>query len=222
MIMWGTGFFQSDRDLAIAKDLFQMLGRGLVSLEEWKITEDTVKRLNSGLLAENFDKVLSAHFKPHNSRHKREYVAVILGMIAMDFGARIEDRHMKALRLLRPWLPTIDMQLQLVTALDEYKNDGTAWKLERKCPKQLAASSKKDSTEYDLEFWITGVGPAANPALNAETGIRDSFVVHAASWLVTATLAASEMTGRSTSGSATVHPTTTHDRQPVPDMDDAE
>lgn len=123
---WGKGLLQSDDDYEIARDLSDMLGCELLFVDKQEDTRiSVVAKLDSGVLSQKFDKILSADFQPRTTHHKRERMAVILGMLAMEVGAKIEDRHLTALRVLRPWLPTIEQQLQLVVALDEYKNDGT-------------------------------------------------------------------------------------------------
>jgi hypothetical protein len=79
--------------------------------------------------------------------------------MAMQLGANIESRHIDSLRYLRHALPTILQQLQLLTALDEYKNDGTSWIMESKGLVETA-STQGNKTEYDNgdEFWFSGLG----------------------------------------------------------------
>ncbi|KAI2629851.1 hypothetical protein GGR54DRAFT_282011 [Hypoxylon sp. NC1633] len=166
--IWGKGLLQSHDDYQIAKDLSKMFDCKLFyPVEEDK--EDTIKKLNDGLLAKMFDKVLERDFQPLTSYHKRERVAIILGILAMLLGAIIEDRHMRALRLLRPWLPNMEQQLQLVTALDEYKNDGTPWELGSKGPLALQntgdfpvieGSEGQAVVPFDCgdEFYYSGLG----------------------------------------------------------------
>lgn len=159
MSSWGRGLLQSEDDDAIAADLADMLGCKLLYVQKEEVAE-IVQRLNDGLLSQKFDKILSANFKPATSYHKRERIVVILGMLAMQLGAEIESRHLTALRVLRPWLHNLEQQLQLATALQEYKNDGTPWMLGSKDSRTTDASRFIGKTEYDLgdEFWFSGLG----------------------------------------------------------------
>ena len=58
---------------------------------------------------------------------------MILGVLAMQLGARTSDESMRMMRVLRPCLRHIFNQLQIVTALDENKNDSTRWVLCSRC-----------------------------------------------------------------------------------------
>ncbi|KAI1107543.1 hypothetical protein F4804DRAFT_329275 [Jackrogersella minutella] len=164
MGVWGRGLMQSDDDYDIASDLSEMCECQLVFMGEEEVEEReeeySVKRLNDGVLSQKLDKILSADFQPRTSHHKRERVAIILAMLAMELGIKIEDRHMVALQVLRPWLPTIEQQLQLLTALDEYKNNGTPWKSGSKNLAQTMHARECGKGEYDLgdEFWFSGLG----------------------------------------------------------------
>ncbi|KAI1382075.1 hypothetical protein F4677DRAFT_14329 [Hypoxylon crocopeplum] len=160
MGIWGRGLMQSTDDYRIVSELSEMFGCQLHDLDEEEDMADTVRKLDNGLLAEKFDKILSVDFKPRTSYHKRERVAIILGMLAMELGAKVEDRHMTALRVLRPCLPTMEQQLQLVTALTEYKNDGTSWKSGSKGLAATMSSKNSRNLDHDLgdEFWFSGLG----------------------------------------------------------------
>lgn len=163
MGIWGEGLMQSDDDCEIASDLCEMTGLELLSIDE-KTREIAREKLNGGLLAQKFDKILSPTFQPRTSHHQRGRVAIILGMLAMGLGATIEGRHLAALNVLRRWLPTMEQQLQLVTALDEYKNNGTCWIMGSKSEDEAAASKnarrKNRKNKFDLgdEFWFSGLG----------------------------------------------------------------
>lgn len=157
MGVWGKGLLQSDDDCDITGDLAEMFGFELLSADK-ETREGIVEKLNGGLLAQKFDKILSPAFQSRTGHHKRERVAIILGVLAMGMGAIIESRHLTALKVLRPWLPNMEQQLQLITALDEYKNDGTPWVLGSKpLPEVMASHGKR---EFDLgdEFWFSGLG----------------------------------------------------------------
>lgn len=160
MVVWGRGLLQSDDDYQIAKDLSAMFGCQLLYPKEEDDKEGTIKKMNDGLLSQKFEKILSADFRPPSSYQKRERIAIILGMLAMELGAKIEERHMTALRVLRPMLPTIEQQVQLVTALDEYKNDGTPWRAGSKGLLDTTDSKELGKTDFDLgdEFWFSGLG----------------------------------------------------------------
>ncbi|KAI1637987.1 hypothetical protein F4809DRAFT_660504 [Biscogniauxia mediterranea] len=152
---WGRGLFENDDDLAIAADLDNMLDLPLSSLLlspepspspsplAHQLDAPVGRNSNSNstttttLLASKLDKVLSGgagaaapplllpFFAPH---HRRERVAVVLAVLGMRAGARLEGRHRDALRVLRRALATLEQQVQLVAALDGYK-DGTPWVL---------------------------------------------------------------------------------------------
>ncbi|KAI0383949.1 hypothetical protein F5Y04DRAFT_287133 [Hypomontagnella monticulosa] len=166
MVVWGRGLLQSDDDYQIADELSAMFGRELLYPGKEHDKEGTIKMMNDGLLSQKFEKILSADFKPPLSHQKRERFVIILGLLAMELGARIEDRHMMALRVLRPMLPTIEQQVQLVTALDEYKNDGTPWQSGSKGLFDREDARKLGKTQFDLgdEFWFGGLGNSADEA----------------------------------------------------------
>ncbi|KAI0135409.1 hypothetical protein F4814DRAFT_444230 [Daldinia grandis] len=170
MPAWGKGLMQSDDDYDIANDLSDMCDCDLIYPTEEEDRSGTIKKLNDGLLSQKFEKILSSDFKPTTEHHKRERIAVILGMLAMELGVIIEDRHLRALRILRPWLPTLEQQLQLVTALDEYKNDGTPWETGSKGLIDTRRAEKRGPQKYDLgdEFWFSGLGFSSDEAPSSE------------------------------------------------------
>ncbi|KAI1466734.1 uncharacterized protein F4812DRAFT_432614 [Daldinia caldariorum] len=81
-------------------------------------------------------------------------------MLAMELGVIIEPRYLSMLRVLRPFLTTLEQQLQFVTALDEYKNDGTPWETGSKGLIDTRDSLQRGPRKYDLgdEFWYSGLG----------------------------------------------------------------
>ncbi|XXG94543.1 alpha-1,6-mannosyltransferase [Hypoxylon texense] len=170
MVVWGKGLLQSEDDNTIIADLSAMFGFRLLGVN--KERETIAEMLNGGLLAQKFDRILSPAFQPNTSHHKRERVAIILGILAMEAGATIESRHLTALKVLRPWLPNMEQQLQLVTALDEYKNDGTPWVLGSKSLSQKMATEAK--TDFDLgdEFWFSGLGHSLGEKPTSETASK--------------------------------------------------
>ncbi|OTA92124.1 hypothetical protein M434DRAFT_32124 [Hypoxylon sp. CO27-5] len=159
MVVWGRGLLQSDDDYEIANDLSEMCQCQLLypRIDDRK---DAIKKLNDGLLSQKFDKIFAADFQPRSSNHKRERVAIIFGMLAMELGVIIENRHLLALQVLRPFLPTIEQQLQLITALEEYKNDGTPWESGSKSRHDTEKSKARGRSPFDLgdEFWFSGLG----------------------------------------------------------------
>jgi hypothetical protein len=157
MGIWGRGLLQSDDDHDIANALNEMFECDIFQPEE----EDgaaVVKLLNGGLLSKKFDKLLFPDFKPQISHQSRDRMVIILGILAMKLGATIEGQYIAALRMLRSSLPNMFQQLQLLTALDEYKN-GIPWVLGSKGPMD-AMTSAGYKTEYDNgdEFWLSGLG----------------------------------------------------------------
>ncbi|KAI0013495.1 hypothetical protein F4779DRAFT_640867 [Xylariaceae sp. FL0662B] len=176
MVCWGRGLLQSDDDYDIAHDLDSMFGCNLSRAGDVGDTDAddraaTVQKLNDGLLSQKFDKILSADFRPPTSYHARSRVAVVLGLLAMQLGAVFETRHLDALKVLRRFLPTLEQQLQLVTALAEYKNDGTPWRLGSKDLDETMAARAIGVTDYDLgdEFWYSGLGHSADENPTSDT-----------------------------------------------------
>ncbi|KAI2468824.1 hypothetical protein F4781DRAFT_432058 [Annulohypoxylon bovei var. microspora] len=171
MGIWGPGLMQTDDDYEIAIDLSAACGCQLVfeKRDEHK-KGDTIKILNDGVLSKQLDKILSGDFRPHTSYHKRERVAVVLTMLAMELGAKIETRQLTTIQVLRPLLPTMEQQLQLFTALDEYKNDGTPWITGSKNFKETrgAAPSGKMNSGLGDPFRYSGLGHSADDFPTAE------------------------------------------------------
>ncbi|KAI5866602.1 hypothetical protein GGS23DRAFT_278850 [Durotheca rogersii] len=157
MVRWGRGLMQLDRDYAVAQELPGMLGCDLHP--DAANVEGTARQLNDGRLSLCFDRVLNEAFRSR-AGHGRGRVIIILGILAMVAGARIGERHLMALRVLRPWLPTVEQQLQVVAALDGYKNDGTRWRLGSKNYDWTWASALLGEMDFDLgdEVWFSGLG----------------------------------------------------------------
>lgn len=155
---WGQGLLQSQDDYDIARDLCDFVGCKVFQPEEEE-KDAIVEKLDNGLLAQKFDKILQPSFVPRTSHHSRERIFIILAFLAMELGAKIESKHMVMLKVLRHSLPNMIQQLQLVTALDEYQNDGTAWIsgsksfLETNVP--TGSNNKSDTGN---EFWFGGLG----------------------------------------------------------------
>ncbi|KAI8960926.1 hypothetical protein F5Y11DRAFT_247704 [Daldinia sp. FL1419] len=166
MVAWGKGLMQSDDDYDIANDLSDMCDCVLIYPTEEEDRAGTIEKLNEGLLSQKFEKVLSPTFQPTTRHHKRERIAILLGMLAMELGIIIEDRYLTALRVLRPTLPTLEQQLQLVTALNEYKNDGTPWETGSKGLLDTEEAKERGPQKYDLgdEFWFSGLGFSSDEA----------------------------------------------------------
>lgn len=143
---------QSEDDYEVAKDLEIMCGCKLIfGKEDEQKKKESVQILNGGKFSKLFEKILTAGFRPLTSHHKRERLAVILAMLSMELGVKIEDRFISALYVLRPWLPNMEQQLQLFTALNEYKNDGTPW--------VSGSKNLEDAVETSGdELWYSGLG----------------------------------------------------------------
>ncbi|KAI1481710.1 hypothetical protein F4774DRAFT_407591 [Daldinia eschscholtzii] len=160
MVAWGKGLMQSDDDYDIANDLSDMCDCDLIYPTEDEGRSETIKKLNDGLFSQKLEKILAADFRPATSYHKRERIAIIFTMLAMELGVIIEPRYLRMLKVLRPMLPTLEQQLQLVTALDEYKNDGTPWETGSKGLIDTKKSAERGPNKFDLgdEFWFSGLG----------------------------------------------------------------
>ncbi|KAI1845246.1 hypothetical protein JX266_008556 [Neoarthrinium moseri] len=159
MGVWGRGLLQSDNDYDIAGDLNDMLGC-TVFMPPKEEAADVLEKLNGGLLSRKLDEILEPSFQASRSWYPRERVFVILAVLAMQIGAKIESRHMTALKVLRATLPNMFQQLQLVTAIEEYKNDGTRWLLGSKGLQDTMFSSMDGEGEDDNgdEFFYSGLG----------------------------------------------------------------
>ncbi|TGJ79896.1 hypothetical protein E0Z10_g8867 [Xylaria hypoxylon] len=176
MGVWGSGLLQSDDDADIAADLERIFGFPLCPSFSSLSTSPSPPAFNRALTAEKLDtdnllsstfaKILTPTFVPLSAHHKRERIAVVLGMLAMQTGARLSSKHMRALRMLRWTLPTIEQQVQLVAALDGYVNDGiTPWVSGSKTFAETAQARGTDETkkcELGDEFWYSGLGHSAD------------------------------------------------------------
>ncbi|KAI0164911.1 hypothetical protein GGR57DRAFT_217222 [Xylariaceae sp. FL1272] len=176
MGVWGCGLLQNDDDADIAADLCTSFGFPLcapfsssaAALSEPFDHAATAAKLNQDdLLRRKFAKILQPSFTPLTPHHKRERIAIVLGILAMQTGAIIEEQHLQALRILRRTLPTIEQQVQLVAALDGYANDGaTVWvsgsktQME-KIETEVATNKKEDKSDED-EFWFSGLGHSSD------------------------------------------------------------
>ncbi|KAI1385034.1 uncharacterized protein F4822DRAFT_446123 [Hypoxylon trugodes] len=160
MATWGPGLLQSDDDYEIAEHLSRLAGVNLLCPHDHEDYPKIVKKLNDGGISDLFQRIMSSDFKPDRSYHKRERVPIILGMLAMCLGVIIENSHLAQLGVLRPWLPIVEQQVQLVTALDEYKNNGTPWQSGSKNREETMRAKEVGPSKYDLgdEFWGNGLG----------------------------------------------------------------
>ncbi|KAI0890070.1 uncharacterized protein GGS22DRAFT_183421 [Annulohypoxylon maeteangense] len=168
MGVWGPGLMQCDDDYEIAKDLSEMCGCQLLfeGAGQHEKKEDTIRTLNGGVFSKKFDRIFSANSRPLTSHHRRERLLIIFAMLAMRLGVRIESDHLRHLHLLRPWLPTMEQQLQLFTAVEEYKNDGTPWITGSKNLAEMQ-TSKANPGLVD-PFWYSGLGHSADENPTAE------------------------------------------------------
>ncbi|KAI0600235.1 hypothetical protein F4775DRAFT_599361 [Biscogniauxia sp. FL1348] len=176
---WGRGLLQSDDDHAIASSLDSMLGVPLSSLLApsplpspsslaRQLDAPITANSSTTLLASKLDKVLSGtaplpHFAPY---HPRERIVVVLAVLGMRAGARLEDRHRDALRVLRPALATLEQQVQLVAALDGYK-EGVPWVLPRGCSSNSEGFAEEEEEGVD-EFQFRGLGHSADEKPTAD------------------------------------------------------
>ncbi|KAI1082745.1 hypothetical protein F5B20DRAFT_577824 [Whalleya microplaca] len=189
---WGRGLFQSDDDYDIARDLEAMFGFPICFHDPISSSPSSpspssspssssadkataLTKLNTGLLAQKFDKILSSSFVPRTSYHARSRVAVLLGALAMELGAVLEERHVTALRVLRRFLPTLEQQLQLGAMLAGYRNDGTPWVRGSKGFEEAQAARSRGVAEGDLgdEFWFSGLGHSADESPTSDTVSRN-------------------------------------------------
>ncbi|KAI0482991.1 hypothetical protein GGR56DRAFT_670808 [Xylariaceae sp. FL0804] len=180
-IAWGRGLMQSDEEMATAAELERCLGlapQRLTSMPPRELSDDT-----RALMAATLDFLLSA---PAGSlgpslgplltptppllrtllrrmRQPRERVAIVLAVLIMRAGVPLEPRHVRLLRGLRYSLPTIEMQLQLVAALDQSR-DGVPWILGSKNKDYTVRAAMDGPTEYDRgnEFYYSGLGHSAD------------------------------------------------------------
>ncbi|KAI1498250.1 hypothetical protein F5X99DRAFT_432113 [Biscogniauxia marginata] len=164
MCAWGLGLLQSDDDFIIALSLDVMLGCCISSTPKSEAGRQALQhKLNSnGLLASKLDMFLSGTIYPLPPclYLTPERYFLILAVRAMAAGARLEERHLDALHRLRPTLPTLEQQLQLMAVLDGYKNDGTHWILGSKGLFETISSMVTGRSKYNLghEFLFSGLG----------------------------------------------------------------
>ncbi|KAI2629017.1 hypothetical protein GGS21DRAFT_526995 [Xylaria nigripes] len=163
---WGPGLLQNDDDADIAADLETMFGFPLTppfasptpSTAEAPAFDHatTAAKLNTdGLLQRKFARILEQTFVPRSASHKRQRVAVVLGMLAMQTGAVLSDEHLMALRVLHRTLPTLEQQMQLLAALDGYANDGiTRWISGSKTFAETCGEKGGKANP----FWYSGLG----------------------------------------------------------------
>ncbi|KAI5927802.1 hypothetical protein F4810DRAFT_283473 [Camillea tinctor] len=183
---WGPGLLQSDDDHAIARDLDDMLGVPLSSLLSSRFFSPSSPSLAhqldapahpsspTTLLNSKLDKILSgnagalSYFAPY---HPRERIIVILALLGMCAGAKIEGRHRDSLRVLRPALSTVEQQVQLLAALDGYK-EGTPWVLPLGCGKE----DERDKLGIGRDgFWFGGLGHSADEEAPSDIGSTSCF-----------------------------------------------
>ncbi|KAI1262978.1 hypothetical protein F5Y18DRAFT_395664 [Xylariaceae sp. FL1019] len=182
MGVWGRGLFQNDDDADIAADLCTLFGFPLCApfsssaatlLEPFDRAATAAKLNQDDLLGRKFAKILQPSFTPLTSYHKRERIAIVLGMLSMQTGAIIGQQHLQALRVLRRTLPNIEQQVQLVAALDGYANDGTTvWvsgsKTQMEKQETELATDREENKSDEDEFWFSGLGHSGDKCPTAD------------------------------------------------------
>ncbi|KAK7988761.1 hypothetical protein PG989_009076 [Apiospora arundinis] len=181
MSSWGRGLLQSDDDYKIAEELGAMFGCDILRFSEPERPRIVQKMENDNLLSRKVDKVMSQHFVPQIGYHSRFRMVVILVILAMRLGAKVEYEHLALVRNLRPHLNNMFEQLQLVTALDEYKNNGTPWILGSKNREETEKAKEVGKTEYDAgdEFFYSGLGHSADEKPSSNTCSKNCWVCRA-------------------------------------------
>ncbi|EON63549.1 hypothetical protein W97_02777 [Coniosporium apollinis CBS 100218] len=118
---WGYGLLQSDHDYDCAGNLSDEAGIELFYPED---PEATRKKLDDGTLSRLFDNHENRTFSP-------KCTTIILGVLAMQVGAKIEDRHLDLLRsIYRSAGLYEEGERQMRKALERYKNDGTPYSID--------------------------------------------------------------------------------------------
>ncbi|KAK7924941.1 hypothetical protein PG985_006995 [Apiospora marii] len=171
MSSWGRGLLQSDDDYKVAEELGAMFGCDILRFSESERNGIVQKMGEDGLLSRKLDKILSPQFVPPISHQSRPRMAVILVILAMRLGAKVDGEYMNLMHTLAPHLRNMFEQLQLVTALDEYKNNGTPWILGSKNREETEKAKEVGRTCYDAgdEFFYSGLGHSADEKPSSHT-----------------------------------------------------
>lgn len=120
---WGYELFQSDNDLEWIDYICDEAG---TTLDYPDNAGEVRKELDNGLLAKTFERYLG-------EKDVQEYGILMLGILAMQLGARMDDKYLNIMRGIYNrdcgLYPLGKAQVKL--ALDAYRNDGTPWDFER-------------------------------------------------------------------------------------------
>ncbi|KAK8089830.1 hypothetical protein PG997_004791 [Apiospora hydei] len=171
MSSWGRGLLQSDDDYKIAEELGAMFGCDILSFTQSQRAVIVQKMETDGLLSRKLEKILSPQFVPPISHRSRPRMAILLVILAMRLGARVDAEYMNLMHTLAPHLRNMFEQLQLLTALDEYKNNGTPWISGSKNREETEKAKKIGRTAYDAgdEFFYSGLGHSADEKPSSHT-----------------------------------------------------
>ncbi|KAK8042289.1 hypothetical protein PG993_006812 [Apiospora rasikravindrae] len=171
MSSWGRGLLQSDDDYKIAEELGAMFGCDILTFSESQRAVIVNKMETDGLLSRKLEKILSPQYVPPLSYLSRSRMAVLLVILAMRLGARVDAEYMNLMHTRAPRLRNMFEQLQFMTALDEYKNNGTPWIMGSKNRKETEKAKKVGRTAYDAgdEFFYSGLGHSADEKPSSHT-----------------------------------------------------
>jgi hypothetical protein len=116
-----VGLFETKDDIYMCKRIQAEAGVNLYTCQDFERVE-VIGKLNSGLLDREFEKYLKPNPLDHMLPDDRKRKIILLGMMALRLGVTMHPQILLTMRLILRTLPNIAQQLQVLTALDEYKD----------------------------------------------------------------------------------------------------
>ena len=151
----GPGFLNGDQDADLASEISRLVGFEMYAVEDEK-KEERVKDLNNHKLDVVFEYLYKVYKDGKSPFGGDERPLVLFSLMAMQLGATFEKEHLGLLREAARQLPTVYEQLMALTAVDEYKNNGTPWILES--PLEIDRGSITDGNFIDWWEKPDGLG----------------------------------------------------------------
>lgn len=176
MSTWGRGIFQCESDLAIANWITQLAGYNIACPNDFERSwvskqleagdlEELDRRIATNASSESIWVHIGGRLSLPTRASPMAAVArcrIILLLLAMQLGVKIDDELLCERRSLYSSLPNPIQKLQFLTAANLYKNNGTPWILGSKNyhDTMLARNyTGKYTFKFDCgdELWFSGL-----------------------------------------------------------------
>ncbi|KAF5005683.1 hypothetical protein FDECE_7882 [Fusarium decemcellulare] len=155
MVTWGCNILHTD-DVKYFSAIIDSITREFLAYAEGEEDNDftvcnplpenqtlVTEMLENGLLDAILEEIAFRYFASLPTIGAGRYMYILAVVISMKYGATISTAHIDFARACSCQLVSPFHQVQVITACDEYKNDGTPWIFEAKDARTLARAKTK-------------------------------------------------------------------------------